>query len=113
MPLPRATLPLSEPRRYARSSCSPCPRQSVPPTSPSSSRGGAIAGQTSAGARGPTGQTAGETGTTGRTGGTCAEDGDKRSATMEFGPLDLLVVQPTAFLNLVCSYCFLPDRGRT
>src|SRR5262245_14421137 len=113
MPLPRATLPLSEPRRYARSSCSPCQRQSVPPTSPSSSRGGAIAGQTSAGARGPTGQTAGGTGTTGRTGGTCAEDGSKRSTAMEFGPLDLLVVQPSPFCNLYGIYCTLPDREPT
>lgn len=28
-----------------------------------------------------------------------------------FGPLDLLVVQPTPFCNLDCSYCYLPDRG--
>jgi uncharacterized protein len=27
------------------------------------------------------------------------------------GPLDLLVVQPTPFCNLDCSYCYLPDRG--
>ena len=26
------------------------------------------------------------------------------------GPLDLLVVQPTPFCNLDCSYCYLPDR---
>jgi len=32
---------------------------------------------------------------------------------MEFGPLDLLVVQPTPFCNLDCSYCYLPDRERT
>jgi len=29
---------------------------------------------------------------------------------VEFGPLDLLVVQPTPFCNLDCSYCYLPDR---
>jgi uncharacterized protein len=27
------------------------------------------------------------------------------------GPLELLVVQPTPFCNLDCSYCYLPDRG--
>jgi uncharacterized protein len=26
------------------------------------------------------------------------------------GPLDLLVIQPTPFCNLDCSYCYLPDR---
>jgi sulfatase maturation enzyme AslB (radical SAM superfamily) len=29
------------------------------------------------------------------------------------GPLDLLVVQPTPFCNLDCSYCYLPDRANT
>jgi uncharacterized protein len=29
------------------------------------------------------------------------------------GPLDLLVIQPTPFCNLDCSYCYLPDRGNT
>ena len=28
-----------------------------------------------------------------------------------FGPLDLLVVQPTPFCNIDCTYCYLPDRG--
>jgi uncharacterized protein len=28
-----------------------------------------------------------------------------------FGPLELLVVQPTPFCNLDCSYCYLPNRG--
>jgi uncharacterized protein len=28
----------------------------------------------------------------------------------DFGPLDLLVIQPTPFCNLDCSYCYLPDR---
>jgi uncharacterized protein len=28
----------------------------------------------------------------------------------EVGPLELLVVQPTPFCNLDCSYCYLPDR---
>ncbi len=27
------------------------------------------------------------------------------------GPLDLLVLQPTPFCNIDCSYCYLPDRG--
>jgi uncharacterized protein len=27
------------------------------------------------------------------------------------GPLDLLVLQPTPFCNLDCSYCYLPDRN--
>ncbi len=29
----------------------------------------------------------------------------------DVGPLDLLVIQPTPFCNLDCSYCYLPDRG--
>jgi uncharacterized protein len=29
---------------------------------------------------------------------------------LETGPLDLLVLQPTPFCNLDCSYCYLPDR---
>lgn len=28
----------------------------------------------------------------------------------EVGPLELLVIQPTPFCNLDCSYCYLPDR---
>ncbi|MFM8272141.1 MAG: cyclophane-forming radical SAM/SPASM peptide maturase GrrM/OscB [Gemmata sp.] len=28
----------------------------------------------------------------------------------DVGPLELLVVQPTPFCNLDCSYCYLPDR---
>jgi uncharacterized protein len=27
-----------------------------------------------------------------------------------FGPLDLLVIQPTPFCNIDCSYCYLPNR---
>jgi uncharacterized protein len=30
--------------------------------------------------------------------------------TLETGPLDLLVLQPTPFCNLDCSYCYLPNR---
>jgi uncharacterized protein len=29
----------------------------------------------------------------------------------QVGPLDLLVIQPTPFCNLDCSYCYLPDRS--
>jgi uncharacterized protein len=29
------------------------------------------------------------------------------------GPLELLVIQPTPFCNLDCSYCYLPDRTNT
>jgi uncharacterized protein len=29
------------------------------------------------------------------------------------GPLELLVIQPTPFCNLDCSYCYLPDRKNT
>lgn len=28
----------------------------------------------------------------------------------QVGPLELLVIQPTPFCNLDCSYCYLPDR---
>ena len=31
----------------------------------------------------------------------------------EVGPLELLVVQPTPFCNLDCSYCYLPNRTDT
>ncbi len=36
-----------------------------------------------------------------------ASDGDQP------GPLELLVVQPTPFCNINCSYCYLPDRQST
>jgi uncharacterized protein len=29
-----------------------------------------------------------------------------------FGPLNLVIIQPTSFCNLNCSYCYLPDRAR-
>lgn len=35
------------------------------------------------------------------------------AAVREVGPLELLVVQPTPFCNLDCSYCYLPDRANT
>jgi len=28
-----------------------------------------------------------------------------------YGPVRLLVIQPTPFCNLACDYCYLPDRG--
>jgi uncharacterized protein len=33
--------------------------------------------------------------------------------TVEAGPLELLVIQPTPFCNINCSYCYLPDRQNT
>jgi uncharacterized protein len=39
-----------------------------------------------------------------------ASEPDARDAV---GPLELLVVQPTPFCNLDCSYCYLPDRANT
>jgi uncharacterized protein len=35
---------------------------------------------------------------------------DPSAAAPAYGPLDLLVIQPTPFCNLDCSYCYLPDR---
>jgi uncharacterized protein len=29
-----------------------------------------------------------------------------------FGPINLVIIQPTSFCNLNCSYCYLPDRAR-
>jgi uncharacterized protein len=31
----------------------------------------------------------------------------------ELGPLELLVVQPSPFCNINCSYCYLPERNST
>ncbi len=28
----------------------------------------------------------------------------------QFGPINLVVIQPTSFCNLNCDYCYLPDR---
>ncbi|MBL1208211.1 cyclophane-forming radical SAM/SPASM peptide maturase GrrM/OscB [Geminocystis sp. GBBB08] len=30
--------------------------------------------------------------------------------TSEFGPISLVIIQPTSFCNLDCDYCYLPDR---
>lgn len=38
---------------------------------------------------------------------------DTLPAARDVGPLELLVVQPTPFCNLDCSYCYLPDRTDT
>lgn len=35
------------------------------------------------------------------------------AAAREVGPLELLIVQPTPFCNLDCSYCYLPNRSDT
>jgi uncharacterized protein len=29
-----------------------------------------------------------------------------------FGPINLVIIQPTSFCNLNCTYCYLPDRAR-
>jgi len=31
-------------------------------------------------------------------------------ATTDFGPIRLVILQPTSFCNLNCDYCYLPDR---
>jgi uncharacterized protein len=35
---------------------------------------------------------------------------DATPTELDCGPLDLLVIQPTPFCNIDCSYCYLPDR---
>src|SRR5262245_6188302 len=42
-----------------------------------------------------------------------AEPAASRCAMNGVGPLELLVIQPTPFCNLDCSYCYLPDRLNT
>ncbi len=32
---------------------------------------------------------------------------------MNYGPLDLLIIQPSPFCNIDCSYCYLPERSNT
>jgi len=32
---------------------------------------------------------------------------------MDYGPLDLLVIQPSPFCNIDCTYCYLPERSNT
>ena len=38
---------------------------------------------------------------------------DPPTAASNAGPLELLVLQPTPFCNINCSYCYLPDRQST
>src|SRR5271165_4949091 len=38
---------------------------------------------------------------------------DPTAASVVPGPLELLVLQPTPFCNINCSYCYLPDRQST
>jgi uncharacterized protein len=40
-----------------------------------------------------------------------AASGDSLAGPGCFGPISLLVIQPTPFCNLDCDYCYLPDRG--
>lgn len=42
-----------------------------------------------------------------------ASTDDGKGTTMLAGPLELLVLQPTPFCNIDCSYCYLPDRQNT
>ena len=30
----------------------------------------------------------------------------------EFGPIQLLILQPTTFCNIACKYCYLPERNK-
>ena len=39
--------------------------------------------------------------------------GNAKGLPMVAGPLELLVLQPTPFCNINCSYCYLPDRQST
>ncbi len=32
---------------------------------------------------------------------------------MNYGPIDLLIIQPSPFCNIDCSYCYLPERSNT
>src|SRR5262249_13756150 len=45
-----------------------------------------------------------------RQAGTASPQGANSAVT---GPVRLLVLQSTPFCNIDCSYCYLPDRGRT
>src|SRR5215831_16531197 len=83
-----------------------------PPTS--AWRGGGTGSGWSCAPHGPTGPT----GTTGPIGGTWGQAGATsrsrlaaRAMSERLGPLGLLVLQPTPFCNLDCTYCYLPDRS--
>jgi uncharacterized protein len=40
----------------------------------------------------------------------CLEHSPQAPDQSAFGPLNLIVIQPTSFCNLDCDYCYLPDR---
>ncbi len=40
-----------------------------------------------------------------------AAGSDPAGGRRSFGPISLVVIQPTPFCNLDCDYCYLPDRG--
>lgn len=42
-----------------------------------------------------------------------SEISDAMTVVSGSGPLELLVIQPTPFCNIDCSYCYLPDRRNT
>ena len=44
------------------------------------------------------------------TGTTNHDAGDRSIELANFGPIGLVVLQPTSFCNLNCDYCYLPDR---
>jgi len=46
------------------------------------------------------------------TAGAAGSAGAAQDATTRFGPINLLVIQPTSLCNLDCTYCYLPDRHR-
>src|SRR6185295_14215355 len=74
-----------------------------------SSRNGAI------GRTGETGGTGaiGTTGTTGVIGATGAISRVVMTTQPQQHGIELLVIQPTPFCNLDCSYCYLPHRSST
>jgi uncharacterized protein len=38
------------------------------------------------------------------------KDAERLIDPTQFGPINLVVIQPTSFCNLDCDYCYLPDR---
>jgi uncharacterized protein len=44
---------------------------------------------------------------------TCSQEDTEKDGSLDsstFGPIRLVVIQPTSFCNLNCDYCYLPDR---
>src|ERR1700724_2780671 len=82
---------------------------------------GEIDGATAAGAaQAPAGVGADQAGTIGATSGRAGTTGgatgelmiDARDSPGSIVPrIELLVIQPTPFCNIDCSYCYLPDRN--